>query len=218
MEVLSRSDVKYRGDVSDGTALVNTFLRSTFYGGGDVSWAPSKETSIRFGDFLVYAGAPDGASPAPVMQQPSVSGSKAVPQTQTPTPASAGQTGSSSAPVMPASTQPTGTTSVTATSVPSASSVGGNSSVPSTSPSPTNSTTPVSVACTYYPRSPVNAEGGDCGEACRQQLKDAARVIGITNFPNNLSDRSVARDFYNRIRTEGAQKGCDPLRGTVYVK
>lgn len=174
VEVLSRSDVKYRGNVSDGTALVDTFLRSTFYGGADDTWAPSKETSIRFGDFEVYAGAPDGVSSAPSVQQP------------------------------PASVSPTGSQPQTTISTPS--------------PPPPSSATPATMACTYHSRSPVNNDGGDCGDACRQQLKDAARAIGITNFPNNLSDRSVARDFYNRIRTEGAQKECDPLKDTVYVK
>jgi len=57
--VLSRSDVRYRGNVSTNTALVDRFLRSTFYGGSDISWAPSKVTSIDFGDFRVFAGSPD---------------------------------------------------------------------------------------------------------------------------------------------------------------
>jgi hypothetical protein len=57
--VLSRKNLRFRGNVRESTALVDTFLRSTFYGGSDNSWAPSKSTSIEFGDFRVFSGAPD---------------------------------------------------------------------------------------------------------------------------------------------------------------
>lgn len=55
--VLSRNNIRFRGNVRENVALVDTFLRSTFYGGSDNSWAPSKNTAIEFGDFRVFSGA-----------------------------------------------------------------------------------------------------------------------------------------------------------------
>ncbi len=83
-----------------------------------------------------------------------------------------------------------------------------------TSPSPTVAPT-VAPTCPHFPRTPVN-DTEECGEKCRTQLKAAAESIGIIDTPSDLKDRSVARDFYNKIRQEGAAKGCDPLRNTSY--
>lgn len=74
---------------------------------------------------------------------------------------------------------------------------------------------PSPVMCPHFPRTPVN-NGGDCGDACRKQLKKAARSINISNIPSGLSDAGVARDFYRKIRDKGKEKGCDPLRQTSY--
>ncbi len=84
----------------------------------------------------------------------------------------------------------------------------------SSTPSPTVAPT-VAPTCPHFPRTPVN-DTDECGDSCKNQLKDAAKSVGITNIPNNLSDRSVAKDFYNKIRKQGAAKGCDPLRDTTY--
>jgi hypothetical protein len=61
----------------------------------------------------------------------------------------------------------------------------------------------------------VNDGNGDCGDACRGQLRSAAAVVGVA-IPGNLSSNSVARDLYDKIRQRGASSGCDPLKNTKY--
>lgn len=107
----------------------------------------------------------------------------------------------------PVSTQSTSTSGAPTTSQ-SATQTTTTSSTPTTSPTAT-------TTCAHFPRTPVNPEN-NCGDPCQRQLKDAARSIGILSFPNNLSDRDVARGFYRTIRDRGAAMGCDPLRGTTY--
>lgn len=96
----------------------------------------------------------------------------------------------------------------------SSTAVSGASS-PSKSSSTSTSTPIATSSCAHFPRSPVNPDN-KCGKSCQRQLKDAARSIGISSFPNNLSDKDVARNFYRTIRDRGTAMGCDPLRGTSY--
>lgn len=77
--------------------------------------------------------------------------------------------------------------------------------------SPSGST----ASCKQFPRSPVNAGGGKCGDECVRQLKSAAQSIGL-RVPSNLSDTASSRNFYKKIRVKGKLRGCDPLEGTSY--
>ncbi|MEN9528430.1 MAG: hypothetical protein RI932_303 [Pseudomonadota bacterium] len=78
-------------------------------------------------------------------------------------------------------------------------------------PSSSGSTT----SCKQFPRTPVNAGGGRCGDECVRQLKSAAQSIGL-RVPSNLSDAAASRNFYKKIRVKGKLRGCDPLEGTSY--
>ncbi len=49
-----RRNIRYRSD--DQAFGVDTFYFSTFYGGNDPSWAPSKDTFIRYDDFKISTG------------------------------------------------------------------------------------------------------------------------------------------------------------------
>lgn len=46
------SGLRFRGEINDDT-LINHFFFSTFYGGADPSWAPSKDTFISFDNFKI---------------------------------------------------------------------------------------------------------------------------------------------------------------------
>ncbi|MEN9528424.1 MAG: hypothetical protein RI932_297 [Pseudomonadota bacterium] len=98
-------------------------------------------------------------------------------------------------------------------SAPLAKQVGSNGSQTNPPVPPTGSGS--GSTCQTFPRSPVNDGNGDCGDACRGQLRSAAAVVGVA-IPGNLSSNSVARDLYDKIRQRGASSGCDPLKNTKY--
>lgn len=87
---------------------------------------------------------------------------------------------------------------------------------------PSSPTGPAKV-CKVFGRSPVNGDGTICGDACIQQLTEAAVSIGYpVPFSKGVYDRGgkgnkeAAKAVYWDIRTKGQQQGCDPLAGTVY--
>ena len=57
-EVARRSNLRLRGinGNGSGSALIERFLFSSFYGGADASWAPSTTTYAYFDNFAVYPG------------------------------------------------------------------------------------------------------------------------------------------------------------------
>jgi len=51
--IIQRTGIPFRGE---NAATVDHILFSTFYGGSDASWAPSKTTYIRFDNITLYKG------------------------------------------------------------------------------------------------------------------------------------------------------------------
>lgn len=80
-QIVSSNELKrLRSSITDASEI-SRFFFSTFYGGADSSWAPSKTTTIRYDNFRVVNNAAAGTNPpAPV-----VPAQPAEPETQEPT-------------------------------------------------------------------------------------------------------------------------------------
>jgi len=73
--VVSRNDlIRLRSQINDASEI-SRFFFSTFYGGGDPSWAPSRTTTIRYDNFRIISNSggttgEDTQQPAPPVERP----------------------------------------------------------------------------------------------------------------------------------------------------